>query len=225
MEAVTAPTQATPATTHAAARASGGADATQTLSGDFNTFLTLLTAQLRNQDPLKPADSTEFVAQLAQFAGVEQQIRTNDRIDALTAALADDEAAGLASWIGMEVRAAAAVPWESKPLSLAVTPEPGAELAVLVVRDAEGVEKARLTVDPAASELTWNGEGIGGTLPEGVYRFEVESYRGGEKIATRPASVFAEIVEVRREAAGTILVLADGTRLPADQVTALRRPG
>jgi flagellar basal-body rod modification protein FlgD len=222
MDPVTSPTTAPAA---AATRSARGADSAATLAGDFNTFLTLLTAQLRNQDPLKPADSTEFVAQLAQFAGVEQQIRTNDRIDALAAALAGDGAEGLASWIGMEVRAAAAVPWAASPLSLSARPEPGAELAVLVVRDATGTERARLTVDPAAAEIAWNGEGTTGTLPEGVYRFEIESFRAGEKIATRPVEVFAEVAEVRREAGATVLVLADGTRLPADAVSALRRAG
>ncbi len=47
---------------------------------DFQTFLTLLTTQLRNQDPLKPMDSTQFVAQLASFSAVEQQVRTNEKL-------------------------------------------------------------------------------------------------------------------------------------------------
>lgn len=218
-------TTATAATAAATRTAAKGANSKSTLAGDFNTFLTLLTAQLRNQDPLKPADSTEFVAQLAQFAGVEQQIRTNDRIDALTATLADEAAQGLASWIGVEVRAAAAAPWDAKPLNLAADPVAGAELAVLVVRDTAGVEKARITVDPAATELDWNGEGTTGTLPAGTYRFEIESYRAGEKIATRPAEVFARVTEVRLEDGAAVLVLADGSRVPASGISALRRPG
>ena len=52
----------------------------QSGSSDFTTFLKLLTAQLRNQDPLKPLDSTEFVAQLATFSSVEQQVKTNDTL-------------------------------------------------------------------------------------------------------------------------------------------------
>ena len=53
-------------------------------AADFETFLSLLTTQLRNQDPLKPLDSTEFVAQLASFSAVEQQINTNAKLDAIT---------------------------------------------------------------------------------------------------------------------------------------------
>jgi flagellar basal-body rod modification protein FlgD len=47
---------------------------------DFQTFLTLLTTQLKNQNPLEPLDSTQFVAQLASFSSVEQQVKTNDRL-------------------------------------------------------------------------------------------------------------------------------------------------
>ena len=54
---------------------------------DFETFLTLLTTQMRNQDPLNPMESTQFVEQLATFTSVEQQIETNTKLDNLTAAL------------------------------------------------------------------------------------------------------------------------------------------
>lgn len=50
---------------------------------DFQTFLQLLTAQMRHQDPLEPLDSTQFVAQLAAFSSVEQQIQTNAKLDLL----------------------------------------------------------------------------------------------------------------------------------------------
>ena len=50
---------------------------------DFQTFLELLTAQMRHQDPLEPLDSTQFVAQLAAFSSVEQQIETNSKLDEL----------------------------------------------------------------------------------------------------------------------------------------------
>ena len=63
------------------------ASAAAKASTDFDTFLALLTTQLRNQDPTSPADSTELVAQLANFSSVEQQIKTNDKLDTLIASL------------------------------------------------------------------------------------------------------------------------------------------
>jgi len=51
-----------------------------TLAGNFQTFLTLLTTQLQNQNPLDPLDTNQFTQQLVQFAGVEQQLKTNDQL-------------------------------------------------------------------------------------------------------------------------------------------------
>jgi flagellar basal-body rod modification protein FlgD len=54
-----------------------------TLAGNFQTFLTILTTQLQNQNPLDPLDTNQFTQQLVQFAGVEQQLRTNDQLASL----------------------------------------------------------------------------------------------------------------------------------------------
>jgi flagellar basal-body rod modification protein FlgD len=54
-----------------------------TLAGNFQTFLSLLTTQLQNQNPLDPLDTNQFTQQLVQFAGVEQQLKTNDQLTTL----------------------------------------------------------------------------------------------------------------------------------------------
>src|SRR6266850_4561550 len=56
-----------------------------TLAGNFQTFLTLLTTQLQNQNPLDPLDTNQFTQQLVQFASVEQQLKTNDQLTSLVA--------------------------------------------------------------------------------------------------------------------------------------------
>ena len=79
-----APAIASPPT---AGQSSPANAASGALASDFETFLKLLTSQLRNQDPLKPLDSTDFVAQLASFSAVEQQVNTNTKLDQLLGAL------------------------------------------------------------------------------------------------------------------------------------------
>ena len=55
----------------------------QSLSADMNTFLTLLTTQLKYQDPLDPMDTAEFTNQLVQYSSVEQAIQTNEKLDSV----------------------------------------------------------------------------------------------------------------------------------------------
>ena len=56
-------------------------------NADYNTFIKLLIAQMKNQDPTKPMDSTEFVSQLASFSAVEQQTQTNTKLDTMAKSL------------------------------------------------------------------------------------------------------------------------------------------
>ncbi len=62
---------------------------------DYDSFLKLLTAQMKFQDPTKPMDSTQFVAQLASFSNVEQSIKMNSKLDALITSAALTQADGL----------------------------------------------------------------------------------------------------------------------------------
>lgn len=59
------------------------ASATKGLGDNFQTFLTMLTTQMKNQDPLKPMDTNDMTKQLVEFANVEQNIGTNSRLDKL----------------------------------------------------------------------------------------------------------------------------------------------
>lgn len=62
-------------------------DSTKATGEEFETFLTLLTAQIKNQDPLAPLDSTQFVEQLATFSSLELQAKGNQTLDEIVALL------------------------------------------------------------------------------------------------------------------------------------------
>lgn len=64
-------------------------------SVDYQSFLRLLVAEMKNQDPTKPMDSTQFVAQLASFSEVEQSVQVNAKLDRLLQASALAQADGL----------------------------------------------------------------------------------------------------------------------------------
>src|SRR5215813_1526719 len=82
---------------------SSGSAATRSqsqLATNFDTFLTLLTAQLKNQDPLEPMDSNEFTQQLVQFSQVEQQINSNKNLESLIALTKSRSSADAVSYLG-----------------------------------------------------------------------------------------------------------------------------
>ncbi len=194
-------------------------------TNDFETFLTLLTAQMRNQDPLKPMESTEFVAQLASFSSVEQQIRTNDQLAELINAFSASPATGLAEWIGKEVRHFGATQFNSTPIKVNVAADPTADTAYLRVKDVDGQTVYRQQFDPEDQVFTWNGAlDASGTAPAGRYSFEVESFQNNALIKTSPASVFDLVTEVRIDNNKMTLVFPDGTTMLADDTTSLRLP-
>jgi flagellar basal-body rod modification protein FlgD len=212
----------TAATASAAARSTEQAESAGALAADFQTFLTLLTTQMKNQDPLKPMESTEFVAQLATFSGVEQQVRANDRLDAIIEVLGGG-AAGLAEWIGREVRAPGKAAFDGETIEVGMTPVRDADKAWLVVRNDFQQVVARLPVDPTAETVEWAGtDDMGTPVAHGAYSFAIESYEGDQFLDTQVGTVFATVNEVRVAHGQQVLVLEDGSRVTLDQVSAVR---
>src|SRR3982751_4236209 len=90
----------TPLPTKDASGASLTSTAGSTLAGNFQTFLTLLTTQLQNQNPLDPLDTNQFTQQLVQFAGVEQQLKTNDQLTSLVSLQQTPQATQALGFVG-----------------------------------------------------------------------------------------------------------------------------
>lgn len=68
-----------------------------------DSFLTMLVAQLQNQDPLNPMDGTDFSSQLAQFSQLEQLINLNDSMDTLAKAYSEKSEGDAVAYIGKQV--------------------------------------------------------------------------------------------------------------------------
>lgn len=226
-------TISTPSTTSAAAAsaarsASGSAEektetASAGLAADFQTFLTLLTTQMRNQDPLQPMESTEFISQLASFSGVEQQVRTNERLDSILSALGGGTSAGLAEWIGREVRVPSEAAFEGDPIEVGFAATEDADRNVLVVKNAFGSVVASRTLAGDATGATWDGtDDLGNSVAHGDYSFTVESYAGDTPLGTQAGTVYATVKEVRIADGETMLVLGNGAQVTLDSVTAIR---
>ena len=195
------------------------------INSDFETFLVMLTTQLQNQDPMNPMEASDFAVQLATFAGVEQQVKGNDLLESIQGQLGMMSMSQLSGWIGMEARATAPAWFDGQPVTLMPEPQTGADKAEIVVYDEAGKEVGRHAVAPTDEPVVWGGMRPDGTAyPTGLYTFRLESYFGTEKLADDPLDVYAEVVEARTQDGRTVLILEGGTELPAEDVTALRKP-
>ena len=130
---------------------------TTMLASNFETFLALLTSQLKNQDPLSPVDSNQFTAQLTQMAGVEQQLLTNELLKSLVAAQGGGGLAGAANYIGKDATAA----WSATKFT-----DGEAEWSYEVASNAASV---KLEVLDGAGNVVWSGDAPNKTV--GVHEF------------------------------------------------------
>lgn len=201
---------------------SEGAD--QLISSDFETFLKMLSAQLENQDPLNPLQSTDFAVQLATFSGVEQQVLTNQHLEELTGQLNASSISSLSNWIGTEVLTELDVPFDGTPVDLLTTPEPGAERAILVVQNASDDVVGRLEVPVAGGIVQWAGETDSGALDQGVYRFSIQSIDAdGLTMSQLVAPAYRTVAEVLPNGEDPVLALEGGGVISTAEVVALRR--
>lgn len=166
----------------------GGVQATQSTAltdatGDMgkDEFLNLLTAQLQNQDPLNPLQNHEFVAQLAQFSALEQQMVTNSRLEQVQMAQLSLANGQLAGFIGKEVVARGdsvnIEGGEAQPIGI----ELGAaaeKVTVTVTNEAGQVVKIieRNKVQAGTSNIEWSPTDLEGVnLQDGRYRVSIEA--------------------------------------------------
>ena len=196
------------------------------VASDFNTFLKLLTTQMENQDPLNPVDSTEFVAQIAQFSSVEQQINTNNTLTKILEALTLESTGSLAQWLGQEVRAVAPVKYQGQEVD--VYPHKAtidANTATLMVSNADGEVVAEQRFEPDAPVVIWDGKlKDGSKAPEAVYTFSVRYATIKGETETADASTYGRVIEARREGADTLLLLEGGGVIDSADVTGARPP-
>lgn len=207
--------------------ASGGAgEARASLADNFDSFLKLLTAQLTNQDPLEPMNANEFTAQLVQFSGVEQSIKTNQMLDELIALTRGDQLSRSADYLGAEIEAdgSAVRLSESGRAELSYRLDGPAAAVELSVHDERGKLVWRSAGEGQAGvhTVTWNGlTAAGERLPEGLYTLEVAATdAGGESV---PASTsIAGTVDGVEIAGEQIMLSIEGVLVPLEALTALR---
>lgn len=164
---------------NAAAQSASTQTATKGLAENYSTFLTLLTAQLKNQDPLNPTDSNQFVQQLVSFSGVEQQIRASDQLEKLVALQQGATTGTAVSYLGKTVTLdspVTALGEDGAEWNYALNAAAGA--TKITIKDSLGrtVFTANGETKAGPHTFTWDGKtAAGDDAPDGNYTLSVES--------------------------------------------------
>lgn len=194
------------------------------LSEDFDTFLTLLTSQLENQDPLEPLKSEQFTQQLVQFSQVEQQIATNDQLETLTSLSLAAQHGALVDYIGKSVEG------ESNRTRLEngeaswtyeLDGEPDRVSILIVDEQNRPVRSAIDNGERGLNSFAWDGrDDAGNRVADGVYRLSIAATdrdSGSIPVSVR-ASGIVDSVEV---VGGVAQLSVNGAVLPLANVNSV----
>ncbi|OWU83184.1 hypothetical protein ATO6_20300 [Oceanicola sp. 22II-s10i] len=212
--------------TNTTATTATGASATSLnkLSGDYNSFLKLLTAQISNQDPLKPMDSTTFVTQLAQLSQVEQSVTTNANLESIAQQLSGVGSLAGLGLLGRDVVA---------PSNMITTDGNGgpvhyrlaapANSVTLTIRDAQGsivrVLKELPSSDGTLNRADWDGMDYeGAPVPDGIYSAELEALDNEGNVIASQAYTKAKVERLSFSQGIATLELANGEIVTAGMV-------
>jgi flagellar basal-body rod modification protein FlgD len=173
--------------------AAGGTNAMKQLSSNFDTFLTLLTTQLKNQDPTSPMDSNQFTQQLVQFSQVEQQIDTNNNLKALIAQGQSQAGTAAAVYLGRNVSVVGGPgSLQDGKANWTYTLDGTAGITGLTITDTNNKVVFATTGETTQGShaFEWDGKDAGGNeLPEGAYKLTVTAKDGnGKDIGSSVAS-------------------------------------
>ena len=169
---------------------------------EFFSFIQLLTAQVQNQDPLEPLDSTQFVEQLATFSSLEQQVETNESLRSIATMISDMNAVFASEWLGQDVSVEANwVPYDGGTVDFATDMPVVADEALLSVRDADGSLIWTQPLDTDAPAYRWDGETQSGTRAPAneLYEFTISVLRDGDVVGTVTPRILTTITDVAVE--------------------------
>jgi flagellar basal-body rod modification protein FlgD len=150
-----------------------GSNNNQQIAGNFQTFLTLLTTQLKNQNPLDPLDTNQFTQQLVEFASVEQQLKTNDSLSTLVSLQKTAQSTQALSFVGKTAvvnGSTAALSNSSATWELNIPSD--CNMKISITNSAgQTVYTGSYTASAGNNQpFSWNGRGNDGTQwPDGQY--------------------------------------------------------
>jgi flagellar basal-body rod modification protein FlgD len=198
-----------------------------TLASNFQTFLTLLTTQLKNQNPLDPLDTNQFTQQLVQFAQVEQQLKQNEQLATLISIEKTAQATTALAFVGQTV----AVDGQTAALNNGVAtwsfqvPKPVTGTITIKNTTGQTVYSGSFTMNTGLQSFQWDGRGNNGSQwPDGNYTISITGKdASGQTVAI--ASEVEGVVDSVDLTKNPPLLWIGGQSFTLDKIKRVVRPG
>src|SRR6185312_5533986 len=194
-----------------------------TITGNYNTFLNLLTAQVKNQDPLSPMDTTQWTNQLVQYSSVEQQLKANQYLSTI-ASNSGATMSNAVSYIGKTVKATTDTATMGKGGATWDYNLAGAASKVtMTVKNSNGDTVYQTSGETGAGDhtFTWDGsEANGGKATTGDYTLSITSTDASGNGISNTVGV-SGVVTSAQETNGTVTLTVGNTEVPITDVTSV----
>ena len=225
---------ATPSTTSSTTPASSSTATTaagtsmQSLAGNFDTFLQLLTTQLQNQDPLSPLDTNQFTQELVEFASVEQQVNTNSNLQTLITLQQTTEATSAMQFLGTTVTAngntATLSNATGSPATWSIN-SAGPATANITITNSSGQTAftGTATLNAGTQTYAWNGQGNSSVIwPDGNYTLTISATGANGQPVTVSTQVQGVVTGVNLSQNPPQLTVG-GQSIPINQILSISR--
>lgn len=218
----------TPIPASSAASVVSGTVDNATIANNFNTFLQLLTTQLKNQNPLDPLDTNQFTQQLVQFAQVEQQMKSNDQLAALVSLEKSAQATTALAYVGSTVVVdGSTARLSGGQASWTLNVNKPVSATVVIKDDATGQTafSGTFAVNPGAQRFTWDGHGNDGKVwPPGSYTLTATAVDANQQSVGISTEVEAIVDSVDLTQTPPLLSI-NGQDYSLDRIKRIVRPG
>ncbi|MDG3441778.1 flagellar hook capping FlgD N-terminal domain-containing protein [Nitrospirillum amazonense] len=195
------------------------------LTNNYTTFLTLLTTQLKNQDPTSPMDTNQMTQQLVQMSSVEQQIEANNQLKSIQSTLAGGQSSQALNYLGKYVEMQGdQFPLQNSTANVSVTYGGTAASATMSVYDSTGALVSTTDVSGAAGthNYSWDGKDSSGkVLPDGTYSVKVTATDSSGKPVNTTVKVAGKVTGVDMSGATPTLQMGDMTVNMSDVTSVL----
>ena len=220
----------TPTTTPTTSTTASGTAATgmQSLAGNFDTFLQLLTTQLQNQDPLDPLDTNQFTQQLVEFASVEQQVNMNTNLQTLISLQQTTEATSALQFLGSTVTASGNTATLSNATGSPATwslnaAAPATANITITNSSGQTAFTGTTTLNAGTQTFSWSGQGNSSVIwPDGNYTMTISAIGANGQPVTVSTQVQGVVTGVNLSQNPPLLTVG-GQNIALSQIQSISR--